>query len=367
MSVSPVTRLDKLTSLRFFAALLVVLFHLRTNLPRQPGPILHLYMQFSAYGFMGVSVFYVLSGFVISLANDKWRGWRIYLLGRVARIYPSHWIVTFALVLAWAIMRYHLYLVSSWQVDLANLTLLHAWVPIPDYYLSINAVSWSLSVEMFFYVAFLFLRRLSDQHIFIAGIAAYLILAGMVLGLHGLADPYWSFYINPLARLPEFLAGMALYRLYKGNRLSMLSGPNVDFLFWLVSMLAITVYLGHRGVDTVFFYSLVPLPFCVLMMVSLLRDGSNGYMTNKILVLLGESSFALYLIHHPVIDFMNLVARHRLGLNWLLVNLLSLLLCIGLSVAFYRLIESRLTRGIKRLFVSWHDISGKRPATIESE
>ena len=367
MSVSSVTRLDKLTSLRFFAALLVVLFHLRTNLPHQRGTLLHLYMQFSTYGFMGVSVFYVLSGFVISLANDRWRGWRQYLLGRVGRIYPSHWIVTLALVLAWAVMRYHLYLLSSWQVDLANLALLHAWVPIPDYYLSINAVSWSLSVEMFFYVAFLFLRRLSDLHIFIASVVSYLVLAGTVLGVHGLADPYWTFYINPLARLPEFLAGMALYRLYRSDRLGMPSLPNVDFLVWLISLLALTVYLGQRGVDAVFFYSLLPLPFCVLIMVSLLRDGANGYMSNKTLVLLGESSFALYLIHHPIIDFMNLIARRGLGLNWFLVNLASLLLCVGLSVAFYLLVEARLTRAIKRSFRGLQDATGKQLAAVGSE
>jgi peptidoglycan/LPS O-acetylase OafA/YrhL len=348
---SPATRLDKLTSLRFFAALLVVLFHLRTNLPQQ-GTLLHLYVQFSAYGFMGVSVFYVLSGFVISLANDRWKGWRKYLLGRVTRIYPSHWIVTFALVLGWTIMRYHLYLVSSWRVDLLNLSLLQAWVPRADYYLSLNAVSWSLSVEMFFYVAFLLLRRLSDLHVYVLSILSYLILAGIVLGLHDWVDPYWSFYINPLARLPEFLAGMALYRLYRGGRLAMPSVPNIDFLFWLASMLAVAAYLGHRRVDTIFFYSLVPLPFCVLIMISLLREGSNAYMTNKALVLLGESSFALYLIHHPVIDFMNLVARRGLGLNWFVVNSVTLLLCIGVSVVFYTFIESRLTRSLKQSVVS---------------
>jgi peptidoglycan/LPS O-acetylase OafA/YrhL len=348
---SPAMRLDKLTSLRFFAALLVVLFHLRTNLPQQ-GTLLHLYVQLSAYGFMGVSVFYVLSGFVISLANDRWKGWRGYLLGRVTRIYPSHWIVTFALVLGWMIMRYHLYLLSSWRVDLLNLLLLQAWVPRADYYLSLNAVSWSLSVEMFFYVAFLFLRRLSDAQIYTLSILSYLILAGVALGLDDWADPYWSFYINPVARLPEFLAGMALYRLYRGGWLIMPSVPNIDFLFWLASMLAVAAFLGHRRVDAIYFYSLLPLPFCVLIMISLLRDGSSAYMTNRFLVLLGESSFALYLIHQPVIDFMNLVVRRGLGLNWLLVNSGTLLLCIGLSVGFYTFIESRLTRSLKQLVVN---------------
>ncbi|HEY3859300.1 MAG TPA: acyltransferase family protein, partial [Gammaproteobacteria bacterium] len=100
-------RLDKLTSLRFFAALLVVFFHSRVNLVQQHGLLPHLYVYFFGYGFMGVSIFYVLSGFVISYANDDWRGWKWYLKGRAIRIFPSHWIVTLALISGWAVLHYH--------------------------------------------------------------------------------------------------------------------------------------------------------------------------------------------------------------------------------------------------------------------
>jgi len=110
MSITPVTRLDKLTSLRFFAALPGRAFHLRTQ-PPSAGSVLHLYVQ-SLRLVHGVSVFYVLSGFVISLANERWKGGEG-TAGEVTRIYPSHWIVTLALILGGSSCGNHLYLMSS--------------------------------------------------------------------------------------------------------------------------------------------------------------------------------------------------------------------------------------------------------------
>ena len=348
MSASPTRRLDKLTSLRFFAALLVVLFHLRVDLRQQHGVLQGLYMQAFSYGFVGVSIFYVLSGFVISLANDHWAGWKRYLIGRVTRIYPSHLIVTAILVLGWIVMRYHLDMMNDWRIDLANLSLVQAWIPDPQFYLSLNAVSWSLSVEVFFYAAFLLLRRLDDRAIYMSFGLSYAVLLAFLLSQHDWADPYWSFYINPIARLPEFLGGMALYRLYRGGLLDELRLPRPDFLFLLVLMMATITFLGHRGLDVIFFYSVLPLPFCMLIMLSLLREGANVYMDNRMLILLGEASFALYLIHHPLIDVVNLVARRLPGLNVFLVNGVALLLCISLAVAFHVFIEAPATGRLKQ-------------------
>lgn len=340
-------RLDKLTSLRFFAALMVVFFHSRVQLAPSHGLLQRSYFHFFSYGFMGVSIFYVLSGFVISLANEKWRGRRRYLAGRFIRIYPSHWLVTLVLVSGWVAMHYHLHLVTSWQVDLANLALLQAWIPDASYYLSLNAVSWSLSVEMFFYVAFLSLRRLRDQQVYALTIFSYVLLIVMAALPHDWSDSYWTFYIDPLARLPEFLGGMALYRLHRAGALARLPVPRFDVILLLVSMLLVSAFLGSRGVGAIWFYSIIPLPFCLSIMASLLDGRHNGYMTNRNLVLLGEASFGLYLIHHPIIDFFNLLVHKGRGMEAVFLELFAVLLCVGASVIFYKLIESRMTRGLK--------------------
>src|ERR1700749_2707791 len=87
----------KLPSLRFFAALLVVGSHLTLSEYTNDPAVRFVDRNVLWCGFIGVSIFYVLSAFVISLANDRWKDWKQYLIGRVARIYPAHLLVTVVL------------------------------------------------------------------------------------------------------------------------------------------------------------------------------------------------------------------------------------------------------------------------------
>src|SRR5579862_1932519 len=132
---------DKLASLRFFAALLVVLFHLGRSIAHQPGIIATIGTPIAAYGYVGVSIFFVLSGFVISLANERWKGWRIYLSGRITRIYPPHLIVTLALFMPAVLTLITEGGIQGWLKLFSNLTLMQAWIPETDYYRSLNLVT----------------------------------------------------------------------------------------------------------------------------------------------------------------------------------------------------------------------------------
>lgn len=365
--------IDKLASLRFFAALVVVFFHmsymLQYMLAGNGGLGKGYYNDIFRNGFVGVSVFYVLSGFVISYANENWKGWKRYLIGRFARIYPSHWVVSFLVIVVLGVTLFpeHVSFRDSLSKLLANLALVHAWVPRADYYFSLNAVSWSLSTEMFFYVVFLFIRGFEDRFIYFLAFGSYLALILLELFVHQWTARYWRLYIYPGFRLPEFLIGMAIYRLYRGGLINRLRVLRIDFIFLLALMLATMTYLRGRGVEVIYFYSLIPTPFSFLMVVSLLQEGSSPYMKNRVLVLLGESSFALYLIHQAVIDYVTAVIGPQRIEVVFLVMLATLVWCICMSVAFHKLVEERLTR-YTRDFLSrllnklnpswWHGIPG---------
>lgn len=365
MNTDSARYLGKLASLRFFAALLVVLFHLRVFVYPQADLISSAYSAMFSYGHAGVCIFFVLSGFVISYANDNWRGWRQYVIGRFSRIYPLHWIVLFivagySVVALFASAGWGL---PAWKLLLTNMALLQAWVPNGHYYFSLDVVSWSLSVEIFFYLCFLLLRRFKDEYLLVLSVLSYAALLILAFELQGMRPItlYWVIYINPLARLPEFLVGMTIYRFYKKGKLPEIHLDFVVILSGLVACLAM-VYLAplyqmhHIGIrfrDSLT-YSIIPLPFAVLMLLSLLGRSSSQYMQNRFLALLGEASFSLYLIHRPIIDYVYMVVAENPDVaEWMRWTLISALLplLIAASVLIYKFIEVPMTKALKGFLI----------------
>jgi len=152
-------RLPAVTSLRFFAAFHVALFHLN-EMGAITGP--HWLKTFAGIGYVGVSFFFVLSGFILVYTY----AWRNVVLGefyqtRFARIYPAY---LFSLVLTFPFfcfgalkMHVPFFYFAEQHFTLSAvlvLLLLQSWVP--QAALSWNAVAWSLSVEAFFYAIFPF-------------------------------------------------------------------------------------------------------------------------------------------------------------------------------------------------------------------
>ena len=156
-------RLDALTSMRFVAALMVVIFHMSSQAPffaAVPQP-LHSIID---CGYVWVGFFFVLSGFILSYQYfDRVQAGqfsaREFLIARFARIYPVH-LLNFLVVAG-------LLAVKTWPwegalppggslvtlVDVgATIALVHSWVP--SFALTFNFPSWSISTEFFFYLCF---------------------------------------------------------------------------------------------------------------------------------------------------------------------------------------------------------------------
>src|SRR5271157_15353 len=152
-------RLPAITSLRFFAAFHVALFHIDAMGAITGPPWLK---TFAGIGYVGVSFFFVLSGFILVytyagrniVLREFWQT-------RFARIYPAY---LFSLLLSFPFfyfgalkMHVPFFAFSEQHFALASvlvLLLLQSWVPAAA--LSWNAVAWSLSVEAFFYAIFPF-------------------------------------------------------------------------------------------------------------------------------------------------------------------------------------------------------------------
>lgn len=163
-SAAPRNRLEALTGLRFYAAFGVILFHLSIfDFFALDGPAVRLgQTAFLNAGWLGVSFFFVLSGFVLTWsARPRDKAGRFFAR-RLAKIYPNH-LFMFITV---ALISGGLGQTPLWQ-GFANLFLLQSWIPQNTAFFGVNGPSWSISAELFFYAMFpllyLVIKRLRDR------------------------------------------------------------------------------------------------------------------------------------------------------------------------------------------------------------
>lgn len=267
-------KLPSLTGSRFWAALLVFLFH--SSLPSDLAPfsdptIQHIYTVIvGKAGWLGVSYFFILSGFIMvwSARDDDTVGY--FYLRRFAKIYPTHcltWVMAF-LIGAMSIYQYKL-----WA---SNLLLLNTWVDDVHYFFVGNRPSWSLCIEAMFYLSFPFLFRMMqtipkkfDLLGLTAVIAASLLLQTYIyiwvepnkmMGAFPISQQhFWVSYIFPPSRIFEFLAGMFAARLLMNGRALVLT-KTASF-----TLLAAT-YIGSMYLPYQFSMSVVfIIPVCLLI------------------------------------------------------------------------------------------------------
>lgn len=342
-----------LTSLRFLAALWVLLHH---ALPR--GEAGSFADTLAASGWLGVSLFFVLSGFLLTVRyapDGAMRGERRrFYLERVARLAP-----TYALSLLFAAVLFardaRVEGLSGGRVAAIVASVVsgqQAWRP--ETSCEWNCPAWSLSVEMWFYLAFPFV---------IAAVGAWMMRRGRLLrGLALLAGslaasaiifpdlervgggwPLPVYSLSPLARWPEFLAGIGLAGMIGGW--SPRSGtPGLLLLVggvgWIVATVAGTTAIATTGGHLL----PVALPGFVLIISGswLLRGRAADGLGTAPLVLLGEASYALYLFHAPLHGYLLALTNRLVGrgydTSWTLFAAYAAL-AVSLSVAIHRRFE----------------------------
>jgi peptidoglycan/LPS O-acetylase OafA/YrhL len=351
----PVVRLQSLTSLRFFAALLVVFIHAGSLL--SASKIAHL---FFGYGYTGVSFFFVLSGFVLTWSYSSRRSaGRFYWL-RFSRIWPLH-----AVTLLYA----GLWISQSWVPSPAGVGAivlgLQAFVPVPKVFYGLNGVSWSLSCEAFFYLLFpfvvpLLMRQRGRRLLAVAAAIPVLLVAApavvyAVSPSNGWVQQHteWLFFVNPGYRFGEFLTGvLAALAVTRGWRPRVPVGVVVA---GIALTFAVFVRLGlSDGIRVPRPYAAaILLPgFAALIVAAASRElsGHSHLLRARPLVFLGESSFALYLVHQLVLRTVNW--RHLSpSLHGPSVALFGSFLAVALVVAatLHLLVERPVERVLRRM------------------
>lgn len=297
-------KLDQLTSLRFFAAAMVVICHMAGVFGFTAGP------RLDSLG-TGVSFFFVLSGFIlVHVYPDLQEHGAVsgFLRARIARIWPGH-LITFLLAI-WLLQ-----LPWDGRTALANIFLVQAWNPFSSDYFSYNSPSWSLSTEIFFYLAFPFLildwNRKWPLRVLVSGLLLLTIIA--YVSIHKLANGGPSFlYINPAARIFEFIFGMLLQHAWQRYRSSLawsfelatkLEVAAIGFCaLSIYRMPDLAEYLRHtwtgpglsswlENSGSMFGYG------SVIFVMAIGRGWVSRLLSRPWFIVLGEISFSIYLLH----------------------------------------------------------------------
>lgn len=302
-------RLPTLTGLRFVAAAIVFGFHVRAQGVLGDNTAAHVVDRIFAGGATGVGFFFILSGFVLTWSaqeadtpRDIWRR-------RAARVFPNHviaWIIAFGGIVAAGTAL-------SLGSMLPSLFLVQAWFPTSSVFFAVNTPSWSLSCELAFYFAFPFLlpivQRFPSRHLW--GIAGLVVSGVFVVPLAAMAIPpsiaYWFVWVFPATRALDFVLGMVLARIVTDGRW-------IRIPLWAAGTLTIAGCAVAPLVPDRFGYvATTVIPFGLLIGAAAKADvdGRPTPWRGSRAVLLGELSFAFYLLHQIVIRAVDVVTGGR--------------------------------------------------------
>ncbi|MEH0424269.1 acyltransferase [Streptomyces sp. B21-083] len=337
-------RLYAIDGLRLLAALVVAFHHYagtwRVNQPgnaiwdRPVSDIMPTWFRFSAYGWIGVEIFFVISGFVICMSC--WgRTPRQFFTSRVIRLYPAYWFGIIFTSVALIVMP------GVWPRHRARDVLLNFTMMQSGSFVSnVDNVYWTLWSELRFYLLFM--------AVVVTGLTYRKVVVFCCLwGAAAMITPAAGFRPATLIINPEgawyFIAGLALYLMYRFGQ---------DLLLWGILALAWLMgqrELGHR-IDTVervssWRGSVLIFTVFLLVMVAV----SLGY-TDRIrwkwLVTAGALTYPFYLTHYLVGTTLINRLRDTMDARLLVVSVIAGFLVLSWLV--HKLVEAPLARLMKR-------------------
>jgi peptidoglycan/LPS O-acetylase OafA/YrhL len=287
--------LHALTTLRFIAAIYVVLFHRGIeDLFSKTSYLNHFFHS----GYTGVTLFFVLSGFILAynypVVTERRRFW----VSRFARVYPVY-LLAFLLALPTVVLLIlKTHESRLWVGVPESLLLVQAWDPQTSFL--INGPSWTLSVEAFFYAAFPFLLPIITRASRRA-IAAFVAINLLVALIPTFAtDPGWRTWWTtvflgalPILRIGPFVVGMAAGVRYRTK------GPASSLVLWggvIATILVLTVN------PPLYLYAVkdVVLTLTFSALVYGLANARSIALTHPFALLLGEISYGVYILQLPM-------------------------------------------------------------------
>ena len=341
MKSNPLIKLKSLQAGRAVACLLVLFYHLGGIIKDDYGA--PLYYRAVIFGHLGVTYFFVLSGFIIFHAHVQDIGLPsraiAYLKKRFVRIYPVYWAVI-AVILAKSFTPHSSVMrpdsIYSWVASLLLLPQHKDGDLTGGVHSLLNPVAWTLQYEIIFYVYFLILI-LNKRFGVILGLGALLVYL--------IAPTEFHFPLYFMLKQPFLLVfGFGVFAAWFSRI------PGISSLKCTVGIIGLLIVIAYSAFQIAEFrrdYSdlgqlAAGLGFS-LIIISLVSLEKNGIVLGRggFFQLLGAASYSIYLIHNPLMAWANkILHRHHLFSSVLpLVCLVLGLLAVVVGVFFHKGVE----------------------------
>lgn len=320
-------------------------------------------------GMWGVSVFLVLSGFLMAYAyydkplDSSVKGCVTFSIKKIKKLYPLHLLLMLIAAIAAAYG-----LLSNFSIKHAilyignlflNVTLLQSWIPSSAVYFSLNGVAWYLSVCLFIYALFpiiiKYIKKLNYKKALLVAIGIYLLQIIIGVATQSVNIPYehfdnfskWLTYIAPIFRLGDFVIGCCLCNFYINKKMSIskLLASCFEILTVIATIIVVYIYahkIGLLGSEwfrcTLLF---TPTSACLVYLFAINKGILSKILTCKPLIYIGNVSAYTFLIHNVVLRCIYLV-NHLMGIttNPYILVVVGLIVSI-ICAEVYKRIESK--------------------------
>lgn len=366
------SHLPALDGLRGLAILLVLSFHTLARPDVQSSSwIVTTFNRAVLFGWTGVDLFFVLSGFLITRilldAKTSTNFFKVFYMRRVLRIFPLYYLSLIGIFVIWPVLsRYtgsingneaiHVKLtVQLWYwLNLSNwLTALHPLiVPLLSHY-------WTLSIEEQFYAVWpamvYFLNEKRLALLSITGVVSVVILRNLpIVQAFGATHDNFLYRLTPF-RMDTLLLGCLIAILFRHVERSKLLCWAVPIFFMTLALLC---WKGMPSGTNVVTFTEFAVLYSSLLVICITSKTAGAIFRIRLLRGMGKYSYSVYLIHPSVIFFVHLLVIRHLQNRFLsnhpfaaqfLFAVLDIFACFGIARITWVLIESPILQ-LKRYF-----------------
>ena len=326
LSASRGGRIDSLQAVRALAFLGIFVSHSELS---------------SQLGAWGVSVFFVLSGFLMvftyagkELSTSPGDAFR-FSVGKIRKLYLLH-IVMMAVAIPWEIKKSGLETsagaVGLWLIKIvSSVSLLQSWVPTWTVFGAFNGVAWFLSAMFFIYFVFPFILKRINSYTSIANaVKAIFVTYGLMIVFTFVTrnaviistypdNCYWTAYTFPVLRLGDFILGCNLGWLYLNgnaqNKIGSAFATIAEIMTFVLIGISAYIYSSQKiliGQNWFRYTNLwIPTSLIIVWLFAVNKGKVSRVVTNKITIWIGNISPITFLIHGMVIIYVRVIFSHN--------------------------------------------------------